>query len=274
MAWIVLFPPLWFWPAALGKDAIVLCGVGLATLGFVGKHGRIGWLLLSAGVLLVFCVRPQVAATLAFAVAASFWMAVGVQWSAARVCQGALLLGAGVGVIVLSSGAIGVGLFDQEQVEGYLDRRANLSARGGSAIDEGGARWLAPINTLFRPFPWEVSSATTALASVEVVVLWGLAWFRRRKIMAFVRSQRRSRLFWMALVFVAVYATALGMSISNMGIIARQRVHILPFLFMFIAGGAASVARRPRRALHANHPAVVSRANRPAGVRRASVQVP
>jgi len=37
LAWIVLFPSLWFWPAALGKDALVLCGIGIATLGFVGR---------------------------------------------------------------------------------------------------------------------------------------------------------------------------------------------------------------------------------------------
>ena len=26
-AWVFLFPSLWFWSAALGKDALLLCGV-------------------------------------------------------------------------------------------------------------------------------------------------------------------------------------------------------------------------------------------------------
>jgi hypothetical protein len=137
----------------------------------------------------------------------------------------------------LSSGAMGVELSDAEQVESYLDRRSELSARGGSSLERNSSRWLAPINTLFRPFPWEAQGIMALLGSLEVGAIWALAWLRRRRIRAFVRAYRGSRLFWAALVFVAVYSTALGMSIGNMGIIARQRVHILPFLFMFIAGG-------------------------------------
>ena len=235
--WIVLFPSLWFWPAALGKDAVVLCGVGLATLGFVGRRGQFGWLSLALGVLLVFCVRPQVAATLVFALAAGFWLGTSGRWTPGRVLQGALILVIGGGVIVLSSGALGVELSDAEDVESYLDRRSELSARGGSSMEGNSTRWLAPINTLFRPFPWEAQGIMALLGSLEIGAMWVLAWLRRRRIRAFVRAYGGSRLFWAALVFVAVYSTALGMSIGNMGIIARQRVHILPFLFMFIAGG-------------------------------------
>jgi hypothetical protein len=235
--WIALFPSLWFWPAALGKDAVVLCGVGLATLGFVGRRGQFGWLSLASGVLLVFCVRPQVAATLVFALAAGFWLGTSGRWSPGRILQGVLILIGGGGVIVLSSGALGVELHDVEEVENYLDRRSEVSARGGSSLEGSSAPWLAPINTLFRPFPWEAQGIMALLGSAEVASLWILAWLRRKRIRAFVRAYRGSRLFWTALVFVAVYSTALGMSIGNMGIIARQRVHILPFLLMFIAGG-------------------------------------
>ena len=77
---------------------------------------------------------------------------------------------------------------------------------------------------------------TSLLAALEVLVLWGLAWRRRYNIGAFIRTYRKTRLFWMAVSFVLVYATALGMSLGNVGIIARQRVHILPFIFMFFAG--------------------------------------
>ncbi len=120
-----------------------------------------------------------------------------------------------------------------------MDTRAAGSTIGGSAIDAPGANtavWLAPITTLFRPFPWESSGLTSHLAAAEVVALWLLAWYRRRRIAAFFRTYRQTPLFWMAVVFILVYATALGMSIGNVGIIARQRVHILPFVLMFFAG--------------------------------------
>jgi hypothetical protein len=245
---VILFPSLWFWPAALGKDALVLCGVGLATYGYIGWRDRPLWFPLSVGIGLIFCIRPQVAATIVFAFVAGFWLGGSRQWTANRVLQGVLLLAAGIGVITLSGGALGIEMFDPDQVEDYLDRESSVSTRGGSAIEGSVTPWLAPINTLFRPFPWEAGSVTSILAAGEVVILWGMAWYRRRHIAAFVRMHRGSRLFWMALIFVAVYSTAMGMAIGNIGIIARQRVHVLPFLLMFIAGAPQKQASPPRNA--------------------------
>lgn len=238
LTWVVLFPSLWFWPSALGKDAIVLFGIGLVTLSFVGRRGRIGWLGMAVGGLLVFGVRPQVAATLAFALVAGHWMGLRSGWNFGRVLQGTGLVILGVATLSLSSGALEVELFQPEEVGIYLESRAARSMIGGSAIDQQISPWLAPINTLFRPFPWEARGITAILSSIEVLVLWGLAWIRRREIRTFVRNHRRSRLFWMGLIFILTYSTALGMSLGNLGIIARQRVHILPFLFMFIVGAS------------------------------------
>lgn len=246
--WIVYFPSLWFWPAALGKDAIVLCGVGLATLGFVGRRNHPRWLFMAIGVALVFMIRPQVAATLVFAIVLGQWLGAGLRWTPMRMLQGAMLLAAGVGVVSMSSGALGVELFNPEEVEVYLEGKASVLNQGGSALGvETVDPWLAPINVLFRPFIWEARGVTTMLAALEVLVLWTLAWRRRRDLKAFVRTHRRSRLFWMGIVFVVVYATALGMSLTNVGIIARQRVHILPFIFLLFAGGDATQPQKRER---------------------------
>ena len=261
--WIALFPSLWFWPAALGKDALVLCGVGLATLGFVGKRGHPRWLLLAFGVALVFAIRPQVAATLILALALGQWLGAGLRWTPMRMLQGALFVAVGVGVISMSSGALGVELFNPDEVETYLGGKAEDLNRGGSAL--GGETvnpWLAPINVLFRPFFWEARGITTLLAATEVLVLWGLAWYRRREIKAFVRGHRKSRLFWTGVVFILAYATALGMSLTNVGIIARQRVHILPFIFMAFAGASAPARSGRHRRRAQNQPPSVSNPTR------------
>lgn len=248
--WIALFPSLWFWPTALGKDAIVLCGVGLAALGFVGKRNRPRWLLMALGVALVFCIRPQVAATLGFALAVGQWLGSGLRWTPMRMLQGVLFLVVGVGIVSMAGGALGIELFSPQEVEGYFDDKASGLNRGGSAMGvEKVDPWMAPINVLFRPFVWEARGVTTLLAAIEVLVLWGLAWRRRQDIKAFVRAHRRTRLFWLAVVFTLVYATALGMSLTNVGIIARQRVHILPFVFLFFAGAGGERKRRARAPL-------------------------
>jgi hypothetical protein len=270
LMFIMLFPSLWFWPTPVGKDAIVLCGVGVATLGFVGHKNRIRWSLTALGIFLVFVIRPQVAATLVFAIMAGQWLGALKRWNAKSLLQAILLLGAGIGVITMAGGQLGVDLFDTDEIESYLAGKGAVSARGGSVIQaaDTATPWLGPVNTLFRPFPWEASGGTVMLAAAEVIVIWGLVWYRRRAIVSFVRAYKGNRVFWMAVVFIAAYATALGMAIGNIGIIARQRVHILPFLFMFMAGMPKTrrrTAKAGSRVPKSNHPST-SRMRPPAGI--------
>ena len=154
--WIALFPSLWFWPAALGKDAVVLCGVGLATLGFVGKRDRPRWLLMTLGVAIVFCIRPQVAATLMFALGLGQWLGTVSRWTLSRTAQGAVFVAIGVGVIVMSSGALDVALFSPDEVEVYLDSRAAVSTRGGVRSGRHRKAWphgWRPSTPCFVPSP-------------------------------------------------------------------------------------------------------------------------
>ena len=239
LLWLVLYPSLWFWPGALGKDAVVLLGIGLATLGLTERNGRTRWVLLALGLVAVFAIRPQVAATLAFALIAGHWLAAINQFSLVRAAQGVALLAGGSWVVLMAGGQMGVELFDSNAVSEYVEGRASVTQTGGGAIagaDEGVSPWLAPINTMFRPFPWEASGPTGLLASLEMLLLWGVALRRRREVRAFIRAYRHTPLIWMSLLFVLAYATALGMAIGNFGILTRQRVHILPFLLLFVVG--------------------------------------
>jgi hypothetical protein len=73
--WIWLFPSLWFWPSAVGKDAILLLGLGLAVKGFVGTGRRVQWHFLAVGLFCVFAVRPQVAAVVTLSLVLAQWVA-------------------------------------------------------------------------------------------------------------------------------------------------------------------------------------------------------
>ncbi|WP_412062443.1 hypothetical protein [Rubrivirga sp. IMCC45206] len=244
LVWIVLFPSLWFWPAALGKDAIVLCGVGLATLGFVGRAGHPRWLMMILGTGLVFGIRPQVAAVLVVCLAAGQWGGAGGTWDLKRLVQSALLIGAGVGAVYLASGQLGFSLFSTDEVEVYFASKSAAVNKGGSALGmDTVSPWMAPVNVLFRPFVWEANGSTVLISAIEILSVWILAWARRRQIAAFIRLHRKTRLFWFGIAFVALYSVALGLSLTNMGIVARQRVHILPFLFLAFAGPSPAAAR-------------------------------
>lgn len=258
LAWIAVFPSLWFWPAAVGKDTIVLCGIGIATLGFARRSVFRGWIALAAGLFLVFIVRPQVAAVVVFAMALAQTFGSGLRLQFVPLMRLGAMVAMAAAIVVWSSRSMEVELYDPEEVQGYLEEKSESTNIGGSAISseggEGGvSRWLAPINTLFRPFPWEVRGLSAGLAAIEVLVFWGIVFWRRRQISIFARYARHKPLFWLIVFFGLGYSIALGITLTNIGMIARQRVHIFPFIFMLFS--AVPVARRyPRTQVAGRHP--------------------
>lgn len=238
LAVIMLFPSLWFWPSALGKDGLVLLGIGLAALGVARTRGAGRWLMLTAGVGIVFVVRPPQAAVLAFSTALAYTLASNQRWTAGRVVQ---VVG-GLVVLVLALGVvgnyIGFSLLDLDSLDGYMTRRAGVTAYGGSSFELSGPTWSLPLTAfatvLFRPFLWETSGATALLTGVEVLALWAFVWTRRGSVRAMMRQRPRPALFWMGVIFLVLYGTLLGLSVGNFGTLVRQRVHIYPFLFLFL----------------------------------------
>lgn len=236
LAWIVFFPSLWYWPAALGKDAVVLAGLGLSVLGFIGKKRRISWIPLVIGTGLVFVIRPQVAVVVVAAMVVAYWLSSDEPWSIQRVFRGLLLGSAGLVMAYFAGRAMGFDLLNFQEVDMYLQARGSASAYGGSAVEAGPVAGL--INVLMRPFPWEAGGVASMIAAAEIFSLYAIAVWKRNEIAAFFRSHRRSRFVWFGIVFIFSYALLTGMALGNLGLIARQRVHIFPFVLMFFVGSA------------------------------------
>jgi hypothetical protein len=237
--WIVFFPSLWYWPAALGKDALILAGIGF--LGFVGRKGRPGWLMLTLGTTLVFAVRPQVAVVVAFAFVLGHWMATFRRGSLKGTIQGVIVGAIGLGVAAFAQTTLGVTISDAGAVEEYLaGTQAAVAQIEGSAVRTGGSGivsvFLGFVNVVARPFLWEGRSLVVLIGAAEISVLWVFIWWRRREIKGLYRTYGKTRAFWTAVLFVVVYAAALGLGAGNLGLIARQRIHLFPFVFMFFAG--------------------------------------
>ena len=239
-AWVFLLPSLWFWPSSIGKEAIMIVGLGVATLGFAGKKGRTNWSLMVAGLALVFCIRPQVVAVFLLAVTLSYWLHFKT-WSPGKVLQGTVMLAVGLAGIWFTMAATLEGEVDLESVEAYVDTNASLNDSGGSSIEGVGtnpsAAPMAVVNVLFRPFLWEAHNLASLISALEVLLIWGLIWFRRREFRAALRVWRRDRMLRFAVPFVLLYVVALGMNLSNLGLLARQRVLVFPMLFLIVEAG-------------------------------------
>ncbi len=243
LKWIWLFPSLWFWPSSLGKDALVLLGIGLAVWGFGYQRDRVHWILLSLGVALVFVIRPQVAAVLLVCLLFGYWIANWKQLASTRIIQGTVFVLGGAIAIWISLQQIGVEGFDIEGAQSYL--AGTVRSEGGSRIAMTGAGLgsapMAMINVLFRPFLWESRNIVQALSSLELCVLWALVLFRAPSLLRGVMGWRKNKLIGATVPFLIIYSTTLGMGVANLGIIARQRIFLFPFLFLLVESGSKRV---------------------------------
>jgi hypothetical protein len=117
--------------------------------------------------------------------------------------------------------------------------RSGLTEQGGSSftpvpLDSVFGVPMAILTVLFRPFPWEASNAQLLLQSLEgmfLLVLAVRAWPRLRNLLKLMRTNSY-------IVFAVVYASAFIVAFSgfgNFGILARQRVLMLPFFLVLLA---------------------------------------
>lgn len=252
LRWLAFFPSLWLWPSVIGKEALILLGLGLVVFGYV-RVGRIAWIPLGLGLVLIGVIRPQVAAVVAFTVFLAQWLGRDQRWTPVRVLQTLAILAVGLGTLSYGLGMLGVSETGVAGVSEYLADEAGGMDVGNTAVEATGVGLasvpLALVNVLFRPFPWEADSLMTFASGVELWGMWALFILRRRDVARALRQWRSSRLLAMGIPFVLIYAAIFGMLVVNMGIIARQRIFIFPFLLALLEAvpAAAAAARRPAR---------------------------
>lgn len=212
--------------------------IGLAVWGYSSFPRPSSWIPLAAGLLLLGFVRPHVAGVVVAAMVIGFLLGRTRSTAAGWFFQ-ALIWAVGLAItFYLSSGALGLDS-PQAAVE-YVEQQAERTNVGGSA---GGVVSMNPlripeafVSTLFRPFVWEARSPFMVISSLEGLVLFGLIVWRRRQIWSSLRNARRNRLVGFSITFLILYATMLGFAIANLGIIARQRVLVLPMLLLLMQG--------------------------------------
>ena len=92
---------------------------------------------------------------------------------------------------------------------------------------------LATATVLFRPFPFEVGNVQSLLTAGEGVFLMWLVWRSRRRFANLWHEMRYSPYvsYAMGIALSFIYAFS---AFSNFGILARQRVQVMPFFLVFL----------------------------------------
>ncbi|MER5646568.1 hypothetical protein [Streptosporangium sp. NPDC002524] len=141
----------------------------------------------------------------------------------------------------------------QEQLErGQSETFRQANAEGGSGVvfqDEGNAWSALPSKlfyTLFSPFPWTEGSTVLQLAKVETLFWYYFLYLAVRG--AGLLWRRNPRALLILLLFVVPGTIAYATTMSNIGLIFRQRIPIVMVVSLLsaVAWGAASPDRLTR----------------------------
>jgi hypothetical protein len=235
---LLLWPSLWFWPGSVGKDSLILLATALVVYGYSVKRTRVQWFTLILGLTLAGLVRPPVAGIMVVSLAIAHWISPWKKWTAAHFIQGVLILVLLGTVLTRVMGSMGMEEIDMDSLKTYVEKMNTKSTGGGSHIGAPSMGItgvpVAIINILFRPFPWEATSIFAAAASAELLLFWTLIFIRRKRVIALAVQWRTTRLLRLGVPLTILYVVALGMAAGNLGLIARQRIHILPLLLIWL----------------------------------------
>ncbi len=249
LGFVLFAPSILFWPAIVGKEALMQFALGVLAFGvsLVLRQRLVPGLIVSgASGWLVWVVRPHLLALVAIAAGAAY-LAGRVRKSGKK---RAGLLGRPIGIIIIAllvsftigQGAqfLGIKSLSFNSIQQELDTESKTTSNGNSSFHKSGHS-LSPVNwpsdavTVFlRPFPWEIQSSLQILASMESALLALLIVVRFKSLrLAFTRS-RESPFLMFCWVLTGLYAIAFS-SFSNFGLLVRERSLVLPAVLVLLS---------------------------------------
>ncbi|HXF56078.1 MAG TPA: hypothetical protein VNO34_00540 [Actinomycetota bacterium] len=257
---LFFLPSLVFWPSSVGKEAWMMLTLGIASFGAAtileGRTLR-GLLPFGGGLWLAAQVRPHIAGLLALSAAGALLIRRSRRSSHPFAPLAKLVSVTGVGLIALVVAIRAERYLVQSRVDtssgvaGVLAEVNRRTAQGGSefsptVVESPPDIPLAVFTALFRPLAVEASSPQVAVSAAETSFLLAITLGRWRWILRAI--QRSLRHPYLALAIAGVVLTSVAFSaIANFGILARERVQVLPFFLALLSLPPRSEGRRGDR---------------------------
>lgn len=244
---LFFLPSILYWPSGIGKESWMVFTLGIAAFGaarlLTGRTWN-GIFLAALGLWMAGLVRFHVAGIFGIALAVAYILRRPSDEHRRRspVARGLALAAVAVLAVVLVLQAENfvesTGLQPRQGITGALQEVSERTSQGGSEIQPSIIRspLTAPFGAftvLFRPLPIEAHNTQALLAALEGTFLLVLCGLRFRWILAAFHSFRRQAYVTLSVAYTAVFILAFS-AIANLGILARQRVQMLPFFIVLL----------------------------------------
>ncbi len=244
---VTFAPSIVFWPAGVGKEALVQFGLGGVALGVAYMlTGRMvtGILVSLPGAWVTYVVRAHLLGLALLALA--FAYVLGRQRTAA-VSKSSLAKPVGIIVVVMlaafgvTQGAkrLHIAALTPAAIQSELQATSVSTTQGHSGFTTSVS--LSPLHlpqdavtVLLRPFPWEVQTKNQILASLEGIGLAAFILLRRRSLALSLRLIRETPFLLYAWILTLLYVL-LFQAFGNFGLLVRERSIVLPALYLLLS---------------------------------------
>ena len=238
----LFLPGMYFWTAAIGKDAPLFFACALAVWSSFRISSRWFWFGLAVGIMVLF--RAHVALLTVVSLAMALVAGRGVPTAARFVLVMAAIVSSGYLFATLQA-ELRVDLSSVGSIATYIENQTTAATRG---VDNTLATASFPVklfSLLYRPLFIDAGSLFGLIASFQNLVMIGITIFLMRNFGLWMELFRGSLAIRFATIhFVALYLM-LGFMYYNVGLGLRQREMATPALLIVVA--TVLIVRQLRR---------------------------
>ena len=244
---VFFLPAISYWPSSIGKESLMFLGIGLASYGIARflNTGQMGALFISgSGLIFAGVIRPHMSALIVGSFALTLLIAKhtpdwgfssGMRWTAV------LLVGvASLGFAGFAASEFNIDLQGDvgSEVDEFVGNLEGNTGRGGSVVEGGAVSGPqdipeATLRILFRPLPHEAHNVTALASSLESAVLLLIVIWRSPKIIKNTFRTRDDPYVLMSVIMTFTFVIMFS-PFLNLGLIARERSQIIPFLMIIV----------------------------------------
>lgn len=256
----LFLPSVLFWSSALIKDSVTMGALGFFIyafyqLFFLKRKVLVNVIIVSISAFLLFYIKPYIVlcALPAFLIWAYRLLYRNIKdWGmrmAASIIFATVTLVSSIFFMQKIASSELASQYATQNILKALESQQNTynvmensgSSFQASAVDNsvGGVLKLFPlgiVNSLFRPFLWEVRSPIMLLTTMEAMIFMWLTFlcFRYTSFIKFGQILKANPQLVFCLVYSVLFAGLVGMSTLNFGTLARYKIPALPFFLILL----------------------------------------